>query len=352
LRLLAIETSCDETAAAVVEDGRRILSNVVSTQAAIHAPYGGVVPELASRHHIENIVPVIREAMAEARMEFSELDAVAVTQGPGLVGSLLVGLQAAKAIAWVHGKPLVPVHHVAGHIQAPFLAHHDIPLPALALVVSGGHTSLFEVPEEGVYRLLGRTRDDAAGEAFDKVAKLLGLGYPGGPVIDRLSEGANPEAVEFTVARIKDGRPDFSFSGIKTAVLYHVRREGIAPVADPARVPGEVRDLLASFQRAVVSALVRGLVRAAETGRPRSLLLTGGVAANTLLRREAARAAAALGLPIFIPPLELTTDNAAMIAAAGYVNFRKGHRAGPDLNAEPSLALGSGPGGRPARTAG
>ena len=224
MRLLAIETSCDETAAAVVEDGRRILSNVVSTQAAIHAPYGGVVPELASRHHIENIVPVIREAMAEARMEFSELDAVAVTQGPGLVGSLLVGLQAAKAIAWVHGKPLVPVHHIAGHIQAPFLAHHDIPLPALALVVSGGHTSLFEVPEEGVYRLLGRTRDDAAGEAFDKVAKLLGLGYPGGPVIDRLSEGANAEAVEFTVARIKDGRPDFSFSGIKTAVLYHVRR--------------------------------------------------------------------------------------------------------------------------------
>jgi tRNA N6-adenosine threonylcarbamoyltransferase len=339
LRLLAIETSCDETAAAVVEDGRRILSNVVSTQAAIHAPYGGVVPELASRHHIENIVPVIRGAMAEARVEFPELDAVAVTQGPGLVGSLLVGLQAAKAIAWVHRKPLVPVHHIAGHIQAPFLAHDDIALPALALVVSGGHTSLFEVPEEGTYRLLGRTRDDAAGEAFDKVAKLLGLGYPGGPVIDRLSEGANAEAVEFTIARIKDGRPDFSFSGIKTAVLYHVRREGIAPVADPSRVPGEVRDLVASFQRAVVSALVRGLVRAAEVNRPKSLLLTGGVAANTLLRREATRAAGSLGLPIFIPPLELTTDNAAMIAAAGYVNFRKGRRAGPDLNAEPSLAL-------------
>jgi len=339
LRLLGIETSCDETAAAVVEDGRRILSNVVSTQAAIHAPYGGVVPELASRHHIENIVPVIRQAMAEARVEFRELDAVAVTQGPGLVGSLLVGLQAAKAIAWVHKKPLVPVHHIAGHIQASFLAHRDIPLPALALVVSGGHTSLFEVPEEGTYRLLGRTRDDAAGEAFDKVAKLLGLGYPGGPVIDRLSQGANAEAVEFTIARIKDGRPDFSFSGIKTAVLYHVRREGIAPVADPSRVPGEVRDLVASFQRAVVSALVRGLVRAAELNRPKSLLLTGGVAANTLLRREATRAAESLGLPIFIPPLELTTDNAAMIAAAGDVNFRKGRRAGPDLNAEPNLVL-------------
>jgi N6-L-threonylcarbamoyladenine synthase len=338
--MLAIETSCDETAAAVVEDGRRILSSVVSTQAEVHAPYGGVVPELASRHHIENIVPVIRGAMTEAGIAFHELDAVAVTQGPGLVGSLLVGLQAAKAIAWVHGKPLVPVHHVAGHIQAPFLAHGDIPLPALALVVSGGHTSLVEVPEEGTYRLLGRTRDDAAGEAFDKVSKLLGLGYPGGPVIDRLSQGANDRAVEFKIARIKDGRADFSFSGIKTAVLYHVRREGIPPVADPAQVPPGVRDLVASFQRAVVSALVRGLVRGAERHRPRSLLVTGGVAANTLLRRETARAADSLGLPIFIPPLALSTDNAAMIAAAGFVGFHKGRRAGPDLNADPSLPLG------------
>ena len=337
--ILGIETSCDETAAAVVEDGRRILSNVVSTQAEVHAPYGGVVPELASRHHIENIVPVVRGAMTEAGIAFPELDAVAVTQGPGLVGSLLVGLQAAKAIAWVHGKPLVPVHHVAGHIQAPFLAHADIPLPALALVVSGGHTSLVEIPEEGTYRVLGRTRDDAAGEAFDKVSKLLGLGYPGGPVIDRLSQGADDQAVEFKVARIKDGRADFSFSGIKTAVLYHVRREGIAAVTDPAQVPPVVRDLVASFQRAVVSALVRGLVRGAETHRPRSLLLTGGVAANTLLRREAARAADALGLPIFIPPPALSTDNAAMIGAAGYVGFRRGRRAGPELNAEPSLPL-------------
>jgi N6-L-threonylcarbamoyladenine synthase len=339
VRLLAIETSCDETAAAVVEDGRRILSSIVSTQIAIHAPYGGVVPELASRHHIENIVPVIRDAMREAGTEFADLDAVAVTHGPGLVGSLLVGVQAAKAIAWVHGKPLVPVHHIAGHIQAPFLAHGDIPLPALALVVSGGHTSLYEVPEEGTYRLLGRTRDDAAGEAFDKVAKLLGLGYPGGPVIDRLSEGANPIAVEFKVARIKDGRADFSFSGLKTAVLYHVRRQGIAAVADPTQVPGEVRDLVASFQQAVVSALVLGLRRAAEEHRPRSLIVTGGVAANTLLRREATRAAQSLGLPIFIPPLALTTDNAAMIGAAGYVNFRQGRRAGLELNAEPNLAL-------------
>jgi len=340
LRLLAIETSCDETAAAVVEDGRRVLSSIVSTQIAIHAPYGGVVPELASRHHIENIVPVIRRAMAEAQVDFSLLDAVAVTQGPGLVGSLLVGIQAAKAIAWVHGKPLVPVHHIAGHIQASFLTAAEIPLPALALVVSGGHTSLFEVPEEGTYRRLGRTRDDAAGEAFDKVAKLLGLGYPGGPIIDRLSQGANDQAIEFTVARMKDGGADFSFSGIKTAVLYHVRREGILPVDDPTKVPGPVRDLVASFQRAVVTALVRGLSRAAEAQRPRSLLVTGGVAANTRLRSEATRAAAALGLPIFIPPPELTTDNAAMIGAAGFVNWRRGLRAGPDLNADPGLALG------------
>ena len=338
--VLGIETSCDETAAAVVEDGRRVLSSVVSSQAAVHAPYGGVVPELASRHHIESISPVIEEAMRESGVAFPDHAAVAVTQGPGLVGSLLVGVQAAKAIALVHGKPLVPVHHVAGHVEAAFLAHGDLPLPALALVVSGGHTSLYEVPEEGLHRLLGRTRDDAAGEAFDKVAKLLGLGYPGGPVIDRLAEGANDQAVEFTIARIKDGRADFSFSGIKTAVLLHVRREGIPPVADPGDVPARVRDLVASFQRAVVSALVRGLARAAREHRPRSLILTGGVAANSLLRREGERAARELGLPIFIPPLALTTDNAAMIAAAGFVGLRRGARATLALNAEPHLPLG------------
>jgi N6-L-threonylcarbamoyladenine synthase len=338
--VLGIETSCDETAAAVVEDGRRILSNVVSTQVAIHAPYGGVVPELASRHHVENIVPVIESAMMDSGTGFSDLAAVAVTQGPGLVGSLLVGIQAAKAIALVHGKPLVPVHHVAGHVAAAFLAHGDLPLPAIALVVSGGHTSLYDLPEEGVFRLLGRTRDDAAGEAFDKVAKLLGLGYPGGPAIDRLAEGANDLAVELPIARIKDGRAGFSFSGVKTAVLLHVRREGIPPVSDPADVPPRVRDLVASFQRAVVTALVRGLVRAAREHRPRSLVLTGGVAANTLLRREAERAARELGLPIFIPPLSLTTDNAAMIAAAGFVAFRRGTRGSLALNAEPHLPLG------------
>jgi N6-L-threonylcarbamoyladenine synthase len=278
--------------------------------------------------------------MWDSGASFQDLAAVAVTQGPGLVGSLLVGVQAAKGIALVHGKPLVPVHHVAGHVEAAFLAHGDLPLPALALVVSGGHTSLYEVPEEGVHRLLGRTRDDAAGEAFDKVAKLLGLGYPGGPVIDRLAEGANDGAVEFTVARIKDGRADFSFSGIKTAVLLHVRREGIPPVADAGEVPRRVRDLVASFQKAVVTALVRGLVRAAREHRPRSLVLTGGVAANSRLRREAEQGARELGLPIFIPPLALTTDNAAMIAAAGFVGLRRGDRGGLAMNAEPHLPLG------------
>ena len=339
-RVLGIETSCDETAAAVVEDGRRILSNVVASQAELHAPYGGVVPELASRHHIETIVPVVERAMSDAGTRFEELAAIAVTQGPGLVGSLLVGLQAAKGIALVHGKPLVPVHHVAGHVAAAFLAHGEIPLPAIALVVSGGHTSLFEVPEEGVHRRIGRTRDDAAGETYDKVAKLLGLGYPGGPVIDRLARGANDRAVEFKVARIKDGSSDFSFSGIKTAVLLHVKREGIEPVRDAQDVPQRVRDLVASFQRAVVEALVRGLERAAREHHPRSLILTGGVAANTLLRREAERAAKALGLPVFIPPIALTTDNAAMIAAAGHVAWRRGERADLSLNADPHLPLG------------
>jgi N6-L-threonylcarbamoyladenine synthase len=339
--ILGIETSCDETAAAVVEGGARILSSVVSSQAAIHAPFGGVVPELASRHHIENICPVVASAMSEAGVDYAALDAVAVTQGPGLVGSLLVGVQAAKGLAYVHGKPLVPVHHIAGHLQAPLLAHPGaVPLPALALVVSGGHTSLFEVPAEGEFRLLGRTRDDAAGEAFDKVAKLLGLGYPGGPIIDRLARGADDRAVEFTVARIKDGKADFSFSGIKTAVLHHVRKRGIPPVSDPARVSDEVKNLVASFQRAVVTALVRRLRQAAEERTPASLLLTGGVAANSLLRHEAARAAEEMGLPLFAAPIALSTDNAAMIAAAGEVALRKGVRAGWDLNAEPHLALG------------
>jgi N6-L-threonylcarbamoyladenine synthase len=339
LRLLAIETSCDETAAAVVEDRRTILSNVISTQIALHAPFGGVVPELASRHHLENVVPVISEAMATARTDYAELDAVAVTYGPGLIGSLLVGLQVAKGIAFALGKPLVPVHHIAGHIHAPFLMHDDIRLPAVALIVSGGHSHLYEVNETG-YRLLGRTRDDAAGEAFDKVAKLLGLGYPGGPVIDRLAQGADDRAVEFKTARIKSGRPDYSFSGLKTAVLLHVQRQGWAPVSGPENVPLEIRNLLASFQRAVVTALLQRFEQVARAERPQSLILSGGVAANSLLRREAQVLAARLGLPLYVPPVALSTDNAAMIAAAGFINLARGHVASWDLNAEAHLPLG------------
>ena len=338
-RVLGIETSCDETAAAVVEDGRRILSNVVASQAELHAPYGGVVPELASRHHIETIVPVVERAMADAGTRFEDLAAIAVTQGPGLVGSLLVGLQAAKAIALVHGKPLVPVHHVAGHVAAAFLAHGEIPLPAIALVVSGGHTSLFEVPEEGVHRRIGRTRDDAAGEAFDKVAKLLGLGYPGGPVIDRLARGANDRAVEFKVARIKDGTSDFSFSGIKTAVLLHVKREGIAPVADPRDAPQRVRDLVASFQRAVVQALVENTLRFVAREGIRTVLVAGGVANNRRLRRGFAEAARDHNLTVAFPSPPYTTDNAAMIAAAGFLHLEHGRIAGLELNADPNLKL-------------
>ena len=339
--VLGIETSCDETAAAVVEDGRRILSNVVSTQVAIHAPYGGVVPELASRHHIENIVPVIESAMRESGAGFPDLAAVAVTQGPGLVGSLARGRsrrpRRSRSCTASRSCPCTTWRGTSRPPSSPTATSRSPRSPSSSPAGTRASTTL---PEEGVFRLLGRTRDDAAGEAFDKVAKLLGLGYPGGPAIDRLAEGANDLAVELPIARIKDGRADFSFSGVKTAVLLHVKREGIPPVSDPADVPPRVRDLVASFQRAVVTALVRGLVRAAREHRPRSLVLTGGVAANSLLRREAERAARELGLPIFIPPLSLTTDNAAMIAAAGFVAFRRGTRGDLALNAEPHLPLG------------
>lgn len=341
MKLLAIESSCDETAAAVVEDGRRILSNVVSTQIEIHAKWGGVVPELASRRHLESIGPVVDEALKRAGVTPDSLDAVAVTYGPGLVGSLLVGLEYAKALAWAHGKPLVPVHHIAGHIHAPFLAFDHIPLPALALVVSGGHTSLFLMKELGVYELLSRTRDDAAGEAYDKVAKLLGLGYPGGPIVDKLAATGRDDAVFFKMAKMSDGRPDFSFSGLKTAVLQHVKKHDIQPVASKDAVPQDVRDLLASFQKAVVTALLHRLKDAVEQRRPASVILTGGVAANSRLRKDAQTLMSALSVPLFVPPLNLTTDNAAMIGAAGAVAFDRGVRAGSNLEAEPFAVIGA-----------
>lgn len=341
MRLLAIETSCDETSAAVVEDGQKILSNVVSSQIEIHSAWGGVVPELASRRHLESIQPVVSEALERAHVDVQALDAIGVTYGPGLVGSLLVGIEYAKALAFAHQKPLIPVHHIAGHIHAPFLSDSQIPLPVLALVVSGGHTSLFLMRELGRYELLSRTRDDAAGEAYDKVAKLLGLGYPGGPVIDRLAKAGNDKAVSFKTAKMSDGRPDFSFSGLKTAVLHYVRREGISPCASASveDVPQQVLDLLASFQRAVVEALLARLVEAVKSHAPQSVILTGGVAANSRLRVDARSAVDALRVPIFIPPLALTTDNAAMIGAAAYVAWRRGQRASWDLEPEPYAAL-------------
>ena len=340
MKLLAIETSCDETAAAVVEDGRHILSNVVSTQFEIHAKWGGVVPELASRRHLESIGPVVDEALKTANTDVDSLDAIAVTYGPGLVGSLLVGLEYGKALAWAHGKPLIPVHHIAGHIHAPFLAFDEIPLPTIALVVSGGHTSLFLMKELGAYELLSRTRDDAAGEAYDKVAKLLGLGYPGGPIIDKVAASGRDDAVFFKMAKMSDGKPDFSFSGLKTAVLHHVRKHGIPPCASADDVPDNVKDLLASFQKAVVTALLHRLKDAVTRHRPASVILTGGVAANSRLRRDARMMMAGMSVPLFVPPLNLTTDNAAMIGAAGTVSFRRGIVAGNDLEAAPFATIG------------
>lgn len=340
MKILAIESSCDETAAAVIEDGRHILSNVVSTQIEIHEKWGGVVPELASRRHLESIGAVVDEALKTAGTDVDSIDAIAVTYGPGLVGSLLVGLEYAKALAWAHKKPLIPVHHIAGHIHAPFLAFDEIPLPTIALVVSGGHTSLFLMKELGVYELLSRTRDDAAGEAYDKVAKLLGLGYPGGPIVDKLAATGRDDAVFFKMAKMSDGKPDFSFSGLKTAVLHYVKKNGIEPCASKDEVPAEVRDLLASFQKAVVTALLRRLKDAVEKHSPASVILTGGVAANSRLRKDAKTMMSAMSVPLFVPPMNLTTDNAAMIGAAGAVAFSRGTVAGSNLEAAPFATLG------------
>jgi N6-L-threonylcarbamoyladenine synthase len=352
-RLLAIETSCDETAAAVVtetEDRTRpwqVSSSVVASQVEIHRAWGGVVPELASRQHVRDICGVVERALADAATTWSELEAIAVTQGPGLVGSLLVGVSFAKAAAWAAGKPLVAVHHLAGHIESLWLDHGPLPLPAVVLVVSGGHTNLYLVPDEGAYVLLGRTRDDAAGEAYDKVAKLLGLGYPGGPIIDRLAASGNPRAISWPGTRLtnpdrnapdRDGRFDFSFSGLKTAVLRHVRARQMALGVE--RLPEtEITDIAASFQRRVVDTLVDRTFSAARWHGARSVGIAGGVSANTSLRREANTRGAALDMPVFIPRLSLSTDNAAMIGAAGLRQLARGNFAPPDLNAAAGLAL-------------
>jgi N6-L-threonylcarbamoyladenine synthase len=353
MRLLGIETSCDETAAAVVEAAPggglpwTIRASVVASQVDIHREWGGVVPELASRQHVRDLCGVVERALADANTDWRGLDGVAVTQGPGLVGSLLVGVAFAKAAAWAACKPLVAVNHLAGHIESLWLQNGDIPTPAVVLVVSGGHTSLYLVPLPGAYQLIGRTRDDAAGEAYDKVAKLLGLGYPGGPIIDRLARDANPAAIRLPATRLthrdrneptRESRFDFSFSGLKTAVLRHVRARQAALGVDDLPAD-EVRDLAASFQATVVETLVRRTFAAATWHRAVAIGIAGGVSANSRLRTEAAARGRRAELPVYLPSAHLATDNAAMIAAAGLRKLASGDLAAPDLNAAATLPL-------------
>ena len=373
--LLAIETSCDETAAAVVSETGdaakpwQLRSNIVASQVAIHREWGGVVPELASRQHLRDICGVVEEALTKAGVDFPDLGAVAVTQGPGLVGSLLVGVSFAKSLAWTYGIPLIPVHHLAGHIESLVLQHGELPLPAAVLVVSGGHTSLYFITEPGHYSLIGRTRDDAAGEAYDKVAKLLGLGYPGGPVIDKLAKSGSDRAFAFPLPRMThadrnqpeptapsgllpksiERRVDFSFSGLKTAVarLVAERTSGDFDSSRPSQpaprasqlAPNEIADIAASFQRVVVQALLDRTFEAAAWLGAKSLGISGGVSANSRLRADAEARGAKVGLPVFIPPLSLSTDNAAMIGAAAMRKLRGGQAADWDLNALASLPL-------------
>jgi N6-L-threonylcarbamoyladenine synthase len=337
--VLGIESSCDETAAAVVQDGVVIRSNVIASQIKTHAPYGGVVPELASREHLNCIDHVVGSALELAQVDLSRIDGFAVTKGPGLVGSLLVGLSYAKSLAFVTAKPLVGINHIEGHIYSVVFENPGIDYPAIALVVSGGHTSLFLIPEPEKYGVLGRTRDDAAGEAFDKVAKLLGLGYPGGPIIDKLAREGNSEAAElvFSVPRMDSYNLDFSFSGLKTAVLRYVKENQIEPVADGAEPSQSMIDLAASFQGLVIKSLLARLRQAAQRHSPRTIILAGGVACNSALR--AAIAAEDFGAPVYWPSPILTTDNAAMIAAAGYPKLARGEDHGLEIAACASLKL-------------
>jgi N6-L-threonylcarbamoyladenine synthase len=374
VHLLALETSCDETAAAVVSetgDAARpwvLGSNIVASQTAIHRGWGGVVPELASRQHVRDICGVVEAALAAAHVGLDDIGAIAVTQGPGLVGSLLVGVSFAKALAWARGLPVVPVHHLAGHIESLTLAHGELPYPAAVLVVSGGHTSLYFVDAPGQYQLVGRTRDDAAGEAYDKVAKLLGLGYPGGPAIDRTARDGRDTAFDFPAARLthpdrNDPSPtappgllpaaaarrvDFSFSGLKTAVLRLVRERAGVPASGKAAsagavgagLPGqEIADLCASFQRVVVETLLDRTFEAARWMGARSIGIAGGVSANSRLRAEAEARGARHGLPVYVPPIALSTDNAAMIGAAGFRRLRAGLPMDWGFNADASLTL-------------
>ena len=334
VRILAIETSCDETAAAVVKNGREVLSNIISSQIALHTLYGGVVPEIASRKHIEKINQVIEQALAGADVTLDELDAIGVTYGPGLVGALLVGVAEAKAISYAKGIPLVGVHHIEGHISANYIENPDLEPPFGCLVVSGGHTHLVAVKDYGEYEILGRTRDDAAGEAFDKVARAIGLGYPGGPKIDKAAKEGNPQAISFPRAKIGDSEYDFSFSGLKSAVLNYI---------NGCRMKGEeisVPDVAASFQKAVTDVLVEHSMHAVREYGFKKMAIAGGVASNSALRSAMEEACRKENVKFYRPSPILCTDNAAMIGAAAYYEFQKGFRSDFSLNAVPNLKLG------------
>lgn len=332
--ILAIESSCDETAASVVKNGRCVLSNIISSQIAIHTLYGGVVPEIASRKHIEKINQVVEAALKEADVTLDDIDAIGVTYGPGLVGALLVGVAEAKAIAYAKKKPLVGVHHIEGHVSANYIEHPDLKPPFLCEIISGGHTHLVIVKDYGSFEILGRTRDDAAGEAFDKVARAIGLGYPGGPKIDKLAKEGNPHAIDFPRAHMEDAPYDFSFSGVKSAVLNHLNK---------CRMTGEPiveADIAASFQQAVVDVLVDNAIRAAKDYHMDRLAIAGGVASNGALRAAMEAACEKEGIRFYRPSPIFCTDNAAMIGVAAYYEYRKGTRHGWDLNAVPNLKLG------------
>lgn len=332
--ILAIESSCDETAASVVKNGRTILSNVISSQIELHKLYGGVVPEIASRKHIEKINQVIEEALEEAEVTLDDLDAVGVTYGPGLVGALLVGVAEAKAISYAKKLPLVGVHHIEGHVSANYIEHPDLEPPFMCLIVSGGHTHLVIVKDYGEFEILGRTRDDAAGEAFDKVARAIGLGYPGGPKIDKLAKEGNAEAIQFPKAKLESGPYDFSFSGVKSAVLNYINK---------CKMQGEEfdrADLAASFQKAVVDTLVEKAVKAAKEYHMDKLAIAGGVASNSALRGAMENACKKEDIQFYYPSPIFCTDNAAMIGVAAYYEYQKGTRHGLDLNAVPNLKLG------------
>ena len=332
--ILAIESSCDETAASVVKNGRCVLSNIISSQIAIHTLYGGVVPEIASRKHIEKINQVVEAALKEADVTLDDIDAIGVTYGPGLVGALLVGVAEAKAIAYAKKKPLVGVHHIEGHVSANYIEHPDLEPPFLCEIISGGHTHLVIVKDYGSFEILGRTRDDAAGEAFDKVARAIGLGYPGGPKIDKLAKQGNPHAIDFPRAHMEDAPYDFSFSGVKSAVLNHLNK---------CRMTGEPiveADIAASFQQAVVDVLVDNAIRAAKDYHMDRLAIAGGVASNGALRAAMEAACEKEGIRFYRPSPIFCTDNAAMIGVAAYYEYQKGTRHGWDLNAVPNLKLG------------